>query len=510
MVDTLFLFHKIKLNEQKIRWVAALLSLIFSLLVIAQDEVVNKDGSLYLIVADLISQGEWQAAFARYPWPFFPILISFTSQVAGLIPEYAAYLLSTLFLMLVVVSFIDFVRLLGGDKRTQMLAALVILSLPYFNESRAEILRDHGYWFFYLVGLRFLFQHYRNPYSKWGLGWNVAIFLSCLFRMEGFVMMAILPLILLMNKGFLFKQRWIAFAQANLFTLFLLIAGLLLLPLVGDNMGRLAEFHSRLIEFWDAITIGLEQKAEVIRQGVLPALSSKFAMQSVVLMLVLIVAIKTLTVMTPLYCVILFLPRLYNSLVLPKGTRPFVIWVVFVNLSLLILFVVPTFFLQARFAMPLALSSLLLVPFLLNQAWDLWEQHRGGIYPRIFPVAIAIAMLMGVDGVVSLGGYSKQYLRGSAEWIQLNAEAGSRIVTTESLRFCYYVNRGVPAEQRHLCQFVEELQPNMAFDYLAVYVKKGGMPAVWADFSKENALILVKSFSNKRDDGIKVYRPNSG
>ncbi len=505
----MFSSDKIKCNEQQIRWVAVLLSLIFSLLVIAQDEVVNNDGALYLIVADLISQGEWKAAFSLYSWPFLSIFISVTSQVTGLIPEHAAYLLSMLFLTLLVVCFIDFIRLLGGDKRTQMLAGLVILSLPYLNESRDEILRDHGYWLFYLIGLRFLFQHYRDPHPKWGLAWNAAILISCLFRMEGFVMMALLPLILLMKKGPPLKQRFVVFAQANWITCSLLLAGLLLLPLVGDNLGRLGEFPGRLIEFWNAITVDLEQKAEVIRQGVLPVLSAKFAMQSVIIILALIVITKTVTVMSPLYSIILFLPRLYVNLVLPKGLRPFVVWVVLINLMVLILFVVPQFFLQARFTMPLVLSALLLLPFLLNAAWSLWQQKRNkGQNSPLFPVVMVMIMLMGADGLILLGGYSKQYLLDSAEWIRLNTEADSRIVTSESLRFCYYTNRGIERSQRHACRYVAVPSPDMAYDYLAVYVRKGKLPAAWAEYLERMRLIEVKKFENRRNDGISIYQRN--
>ena len=505
--EILFSLHQTKFNERQIRWIAVLLSLLFSLLVIAQDEIINNDAAFYLIAADLISQGEWKAALTLYPWPFFPILLSFVSQITGLIPEYAAYLLSTLFLTLVVVNFIDFARQLGGDTRAQLLAALVILSLPYFNESRSEILRDHGYWLFFLIGLRFLFQHYQDPQAKWGLGWNIAILISCLFRMEGFVMMALLPLILFLKKGSPLKQRLVVFTQANVISLFLLIVGLLLLPLVGDNLGRLDEFSSRPIEFWNAVTIGLEQKAEVIRQGVLPPLSEKFAMQSVVLMLALIVTMKTLKVLTPLYGVILLLPRLYSQLALPQGFRPFVVWVVLVNLLMLILFVVPLFFLQARFSMPLVLSSLLLVPFLLNAAWSLWQQKRNdGVLPRLFPAAIAIVILMGADGLVSFGGYSKQYLRDSAEWIQFNTEAGSRIVTTESLRFCYYINRGVQAEQHHICQYIYEPQENIVFDYLVIYVEKGRIPAEWENYLEQTHLLQVRMFNNRRNDAVLIYQ----
>jgi len=505
----LFFLHKIDPTEGQIRWVAVLLSILFSIVVIAQDQVINNDGALYLIVSDLITQGEWRAAFARYPWPFLSILISYTSQATGLLPEYAAYLLSTLFFVLLVLCFVDFVRQLGGDRRTQLLAALLILTLPYLNESRAEILRDHGYWFFYLLGLRFLFKHYQTPTLFTGLAWNAAILASCLFRMEGVVMMALLPFILLLKRELPLKQRFAALLQANWIALFLLVLGLMALPFAGDNLGRLAEFPLRLIHFWDALTVGLAQKAEVIRAGVLPVLSAKFAMQSVVLILALIIVVKTLTVITSLHAVVLFLPRLYAEAVLPRGFRPFVAWVVLINLLMLIIFLLPTFFLQARFTMPLVLTVLLLLPFLLNQAWHLWQQKRAGFfYSRLFPVVIIIILLMGADGLISMGGYSKSYLLDAAEWIEQKSETDSKIVTSESDRFCYYIGRNSAFEERLQCHYRVKPRANMAFDYLVLYQKKGVIPDGWIDYLSQADLHEVAKFENSRHDGMIIYQQN--
>lgn len=503
--------QKINPTESQIRWVAALLSILFSALVITQDEIVNNDGAFYLFVSDLITQGEWQAAFRFYRWPFLPILISYTSQATGLIPEYAAYLLSTLFYVLLVVTFISFIRQLGGDCRTQLLAAIVILTLPYLNESRSEILRDHGYWFFYLLSLRFLFKQFQTPHLKWGLAWNAAILTSCLFRMEGFVMMVLLPFILLLKQETTLKQRFASFVQANWISLSLLVIGLILLPFAGDSLGRLADFTSRLTQFWNAITVGLAQKAEVIRADVLPPLSESFAMWSVVAILALITIVKTLTVMTSLHGVMLLLPRLYSAVVLPKGFRAFVVWVVIINLQVLLIFLTPMFFLQARYTMPLVLTALLLLPFLLNQAWSLWQQKsEHWLYSRLFPVAMVIILLMGADGLISVGGYSKAYLRESSEWIVQNSPTDSKIVTSVKRRFCYYINRDLPFEQRYKCHQVAVPHAKMTFDYLTVFAKKGVLPDKWQAYIEETSLLEVARFENTRQDGMIVYqRENS-
>lgn len=507
MANILYSLQQIKLSEQQIRWIAVLLSIAFSLLVIAQDRLINNDGALYLIAADLITQGEWAAALARYPWPFLSILISYTSQATGLIPEYAAYLLSTLFFVLLTLCFIDFVRQLGGDRRTQLLAALLVLTLPYLNESRAEILRDHGYWFFYLLGLRFLFKHYQEPRLVTGLAWNAAILISCLFRMEGFVMMAMLPFILMLKRESSLKQRFTAFIQANWISLSLLILGLILLPFAGDNLGRLAEFPLRIVRFWNALTVGLAHKAEVIQTGVLPALSAKFAMQSVLSILVLIIFSKTVAVMTSLNGMMLLLPRLHAEAILPKGFRTFVVWVVLINLLMLIIFLVPTFFLQARFTMPLVLTVLLLLPFLMNRAWALWQEESDSwLYSRLFPVAIVIIMLMGVDGLTSIGGYSKTYLRDSSDWIAQNSATDSKIITSESDRFCYYIDRNVAFEQRHQCHYFAAPQAKMTFDYLVIYARKGVLPDGWRTYLEQASLFEVVRFENSRRDGMIIYQ----
>lgn len=282
-----------------------------------------------------------------------------------------------------------------------------------------------------------------------------------------------------------------------------------MLPFAGDNLGRLAEFPARIVRFWNALTVGLALKAEVIRTGVLPVLSAKFAMQSVVSILALIIVVKTLTVMTSLHAVVLFLPRLYAEVVLPKGFRPFVGWVVLINLLMLIIFLLPTFFLQARFTMPMVLAVLLLLPFLLNRAWSLWQEKSDSwFYSRLFPVVIVITLLMGADGLISMGGYSKVYLRDTAEWIEQKSETDSKIVTSESDRFCYYIGRNSAFEERLQCHYRVKPRANMVFDYLVLYQKKGVMPDDWVDYLSQADLHEVAKFENSRHDGMIIYQQN--
>ncbi|MEE8262090.1 MAG: hypothetical protein V3R83_06450, partial [Gammaproteobacteria bacterium] len=193
---------KIKLLHRfvDIRVLAVLVSIILSAWAVFLDDVINNDGILYLQIAELLDRGEWQAAFQLYKWPFYPFLISLVAKVPGLDYEYAAHLLNAALTALTVVCFISLVRELGGEKTTILAAAIVILLYPGANEYRSFIIKDTGYIAFYLLSLLYFFRSLRSP--GWGqvVAWTSSILVAALFRIEGFVFVAMLPLLFYLDR----------------------------------------------------------------------------------------------------------------------------------------------------------------------------------------------------------------------------------------------------------------------------------------------------------------------
>ena len=124
----------------------AIASVLLSIWSITIDSVINNDGIEYVRTAELLSIGDWRAAFDTYKWPFYPFLMMLVGDVAGISYRWAGHALNTVFFSFAVVFFVAVVRGFGGRSRwITLIAMLVALIHPVFNEYRAFLIRDPGY-----------------------------------------------------------------------------------------------------------------------------------------------------------------------------------------------------------------------------------------------------------------------------------------------------------------------------------------------------------------------------
>ena len=107
----------------------------------------------------------------------------------------SAHLLDGLLSLLSVLVFIRIVEVLGGCQRILWLAALVILFDHQFNVLRDNIIRDHGFWAFYLLSVYCLLLWYRQPKWTTALLWNVSLVMATLFRIEGAIFLLAMPFV---------------------------------------------------------------------------------------------------------------------------------------------------------------------------------------------------------------------------------------------------------------------------------------------------------------------------
>ena len=104
----------------------AFISLIFTVLAITLNHVINNDGIVYVRQAEKFHLLEWNAALNIYKWPTYSLLIAVASLITGLPELLAAYLLNALFTAGLCIVFVKLVGQLGGNSRTMLLAAFVI------------------------------------------------------------------------------------------------------------------------------------------------------------------------------------------------------------------------------------------------------------------------------------------------------------------------------------------------------------------------------------------------
>ena len=73
----------LKTDRDLARPAGVLLALVFMLTAVAVDNVINRDGILYLDAASAYLNGGIKAALQTYPWPAYPIAIAELSRLTG-------------------------------------------------------------------------------------------------------------------------------------------------------------------------------------------------------------------------------------------------------------------------------------------------------------------------------------------------------------------------------------------------------------------------------------------
>lgn len=486
-------------------------SILFSMTVLLQHDLLNGDGILYVRVAKLLQNGQFSDAIALYGWPFFSVLIAAVDLVTGVGLDASAYILVTLFDAALLVAFILIIKELGGDARVQIAAIVVVFSLAYMNENRADVIRDHGYWTCYLFSLLLFLKFYKSPGLWLGLWWSVTILLGALFRIEGFIVWAVLPLILLFrsNTSAVDKLRHLFKAYLLLILIGIFLVVYLWITKDASFLAtRLGDYKLLFgIGTLDGLGVDMVRRISVLETEVLDAnYSSEFARASIVGIILIILGSKVLTTITPPYVVTFFIPSLRARL---KELDPRLIrviaWAGIINLVVILSFLIPRFFLSARWVLPFSFTLLLFVPFMLVQVLDNWRKNRDGRQKRstalylIFTLFVLYGFL---DGLITTSP-SKTYVKDAAVWIKQNLDRESAVYTNDP-RVDHYSGRykGPSGD--------DKLRPNQwrKYDYIAIFLERDDMDGVNAIDSKANCLSEIKQFSGPRKAMIRIFRVN--
>jgi hypothetical protein len=277
-----------------------LLGLIISCQVIyIQHGWINDDSVLYFEMARLFSVGEWKQGVELFNWPFYPALISIISKLTHLSIQSSAQLLNVIFFSITTYSFINLIRLAGGNKATITSGALLLLSSSYIvGDVLPMLLRDQGFWAMYLSSMVYFIRFYRTQKLSDALLWQVCAILAMLFRIEAITFLVCLPLILFKAHNFPLKQKITHYLTLNLIPicLFVIILSILVFsPTVQlSDFGRLEEVVSILPRMMTEIAAKFSIKATIMGDQVLGSYLSDYGILGIIVSLMSILLIKTL------------------------------------------------------------------------------------------------------------------------------------------------------------------------------------------------------------------------
>ena len=439
----------------------AIAGILLSLWQIAGVEQINHDAVYYLLAIE----GDSSAIRQIGNWLFYSRLIDWTTALTGLAPEQAAWTVNILLDSLTVLAFLRLVEELGGTRRTLVWAALAVLSLPYFNDNRAEIIRDHGYWAFSLAAMIFYVRLFRGFAWKDALGWNLGMFIALLFRVEALVFLVLMPLgLLAAGPGGLWKaaRTLIPVAIAGL------VFGLGLLFSSGMQ-NRLVDSLANAGALLQVFTESIPRKAALLRRGVVPQFSQGMAETTLYLGVIWSIVKDLISSMSWLYFAILLLRRWFPAPALPHDYRR-ILWI-YTALSISVLFVhgAQHFIMVSRYTLALALVLLPVAVFSLDELHRKYrEENHGG------PILATVMLGMLVLAADSLHSSStpKAYILQAAEWARTNIPDRARIVTDyHPERVSWYSNRN-SGKQLVFQRFRPGKTRLVDFDY--AFVRSGG------------------------------------
>ncbi len=488
--------------------IVAALSLLLSLWLIWLDPLVDRDAIVYLRSADAYLREGFGASQQLFGRPALSLCIAGLHRLTGLPLLWAGLALNTLFYALLCVTFVAVIRLLGGDRRVQLLAAAVILSHPELNDQRSSILRDPAYWALLLLAFRELLLYLRRPVRahrwRW-LGWVLA---ASLFRFEGLFFAALSPLALLACRGLAHRARHCLLFLLPVAGATALGAGLIglyaaqqpaatsLFPGIGQHLQHLAELPHRFGEVTTATG-----------QALLEFSAREDAAVAAVAGLGAILLLNLCRALTWPWAAVLLWDRWRHDAA--ADLRPDDARLLRAHLGIalayLALFTLVNRFMLERYASQAVIFLLLYLPFALDR---MWEAGRRSV-PRYLAVALLVGMSL--DTLHNLD-YQKRFIRDAADWLAVNTPPGSSLATNNQ-HLGWFSHRDVDWQAAMQDNF--ELAPLLAApsqwrdrDYLAVLVKVRE-EARWQAFLADTGLQPVVVFEGGRHGRVYIVQPGA-
>ncbi len=172
-----------------------LVSLIFSYLAVITDNLLNHDGIYFMNAANAYLQDGFAAMLNAFPWPFFSWLVANLHQIFWFPHiEQTGHFINAIFTAITCILFVRIYAEITNNEGSLWVAAILVLTLVGLNKYRADLMKDFGYWCFYLAGFYCLLRYYKKPNWMAAIGWQLFMGLAFLFRIEGLVIIVLGPL----------------------------------------------------------------------------------------------------------------------------------------------------------------------------------------------------------------------------------------------------------------------------------------------------------------------------
>jgi voltage-gated potassium channel Kch len=405
---------------------------------------INPDSVLYLEAAKLFAKNQWQAGFAVFSWPFYSILIAATHKISTLSVHLSAQLLSVIFFGITTASFLKIIHLAGGKSMQLLAGGFVLVSAKYLMGDVMEMLmRDQGFWAFYLAGIGFFIQFYKTNLFKYAALWQTSIILATLFRIEAITFLFFMPFLILLCKTTTLQERLKSFIKCNLIHISLatiIIATLMLNPHLSTKvLGRLNEVFST--NLYNELTKNLHDKSSIMSTLVLGRYLNEFAIPGLLLTFIYVMIVKTFSATGLVNMALAWFSLKSKQRLLDKEVSLVLGMAAVIAIINMGLIITKIFVLSSRYVVALSFIIMLFSSFYLAKLLVQFIKENHALYKKNNWFLLAVLLLMSVSLINNIlpkqQGYN--YLQDAVSWVQANNKNNKPVFYDEP-RARYYAN----------------------------------------------------------------------
>jgi len=490
-------------------WIVLIGMLIASQVQYIQHGWINPDSVLYLEAAKLFSNGDWKAGFEVFNWPFYSLCITLVNKITQLGVHVSAQILNVIFFGMATFAFITIIQLAGGKQKQIIAAALIWLSAPYMIGGVLEMLmRDEGFWAFYLLSIVFFIRFYQQQRLKDALLWQLAMMFASLFRIEAILYLALLPLVLLFNphQSLSSKLKLVFKAYSVQLALTLLIVcALFTYPEFSTKMlGRLNEiFTSNLLSEFTAL---FREKSAIMSQSVLGEYLEEFAIPGLMLTFIYVIIIKVVFATGLITMGLAVLGIKHRHILLEQKSAQILMATTYIALLSMALIITKVFVLSGRYV--LALSFILMVFASFFFAHLLFKQHVNTKTKWLVRLLILFMLACSVKNILpKQQGYN--YMQDAVAWIQVTNN-NNKPVFYDQARMRYYADEPFKGTfGGHLEHLNTSIADKTIFNYHYLLIESSNKNNVTKNLIK-NALpeyTLINQFNDaKAKKSVLIYQ----
>jgi len=416
---------------------------------------INNDSVLYFESARLFAAGEWQQGFKLFPWPLYSGLIALVHSITGWSLHFSAQCLNVAFFGIASYAFLQLIRLSGGDNLTLVAGALLLYSAQYITGDALQmLLRDQGFWAFFLTGIVFFVRFYRSLSWQDAIGWQVAMIIAMLFRVEGITYLAALPLVLLTKPELNLKARLQCVFRAHSLNLALASSIGMYIAVTGmpvSQLGRLKEIFTSDIIL--EVTKKFLRKTDIMADKVLGNFLDEFAIEGLLLTFLFIMIAKTISTTGWLAICLAAFAAKWRDQVFAADAKRILFTIALIAAINMLLIILKVFVLSGRYVIPLALIVMVLAAFGLAKLWH----ERANLSKKWcwLPVAITILLSLGIlkNVLPKADGYN--YQQEAVSWLNTRT-SGEQKIFYDSSRVRYYAGEPFVGTWKDIWQKVTE------------------------------------------------------